>query len=1115
MLRLREALTRLVAGRTPLPEQTKASLTGPLLTLQTLGQPVWAPRDYGTFAREGYAQNAILHRCVRMTAEACASIPLLLYERGQEIEEHPLLDLMRRPSPGMTGVDLLERWYGFLLVAGNAYMEAVALDGEVRELHALRPDRMKVVPGPDGWPEAWEYEVAGRSVRFAGEVADGVRPILHLKLFHPGNDHYGLSPIEAAATAVDIHNEASRWNKALLDNSARPSGALVYAAANGQMTGEQFERLKRELESTYQGAKHAGRPLLLEGGLDWKPLSLSPKDMDFVESKNAAAREIALALGVPPMLLGIPGDNTYAADWAEYFGHQPQDGTGDVYFHLDPLWSSAAIDAVGIDVYWPLADWREGRTHLDYLAGYRSSHDLAYLKANITGGEGFDWYYASQGDRIAQVRTPITDGLGKPWVFRFKDIRGWWQSQHFNRPGGSEAATPTAWLPQSKPLWFLEIGCPAVDKGANQPNVFVDVKSSENALPHFSRGTRDDLIQRRLVQALYEAFDPADPDYVTDTNPISLVYGGTMVALDRMYVYAWDARPFPTFPSDDATWGDAQNWRLGHWLNGRASSAALDRLVARLLRDFGFEDFEPGALTGTVAGYVVDRIMSARDALQPLELAYFFDGLESGGAIHFRHRGAEAVAASLTEADLVEEKPAAALLALTRGQETELPATAKISYVGADQDYRQAVADARRLTGRSARVAQAELPLVLDDFQAAAMAEAFLFEAWASRERAQLTLPPSLIGIEPGDVLEVDVAGEARLFRVTGIGDHGAREVEARSIDPDIYGLGRSTVRPGRGGDGAFVGQPLAVFLDLPMLRSDEPAEAGYVAAIQSPWPGGIAFYRSPETTGYALKAIASAPAVIGTTLDALSAGPVGRIDRANRLRVRIEGGELVSVTRLQLLAGQNVAAVETAPGYWELIQFEIATLVASRTYELSGLLRAQAGTDPEMAALLPAGARFVLVDGALARVGLTLDDINLPFNWKAGPSRRDIGDPSYITRVHTFRGRGLLPLSPVHIRAARDGTGNIQLSWVRRTRIGGDTWETPEVPLGESSERYEVDILDGTIVRRTLAASAASVAYSAAEQVADFGAPTAALTVRVHQVSETVGRGSGRTAIV
>ena len=171
---------------------------------------------------------------------------------------------------------------------------------------------MKVMPGPDGWPEAFEYTAGGRSVRFAGEAVPGVRPILHVKLFNPVNDHYGLSPIEAAATAIDIHNTASRWNKALLDNSARPSGALVYTARDGNLTAEQYDRLKAELEQGFQGAAHAGRPLLLEGGLDWKSMSPHPKDMDFIEAKHAAAREIALALGVPPMLLGIPGDNTYS-----------------------------------------------------------------------------------------------------------------------------------------------------------------------------------------------------------------------------------------------------------------------------------------------------------------------------------------------------------------------------------------------------------------------------------------------------------------------------------------------------------------------------------------------------------------------------------------------------------------------------------------------------------------------------------------------------------------------------------------------------------------------------------------------------------------------------------
>ncbi len=292
--------------------ETKAAGGGALIAVDHLGYPVWAPRDYQAFAREGFMQNPVVYRSVRMVAEAAASVPLLLYEGEKEIDTHPLIDLMLRPGIGQTGIDFLEAWYGFLLVAGNAYAETVGVGGKLRELHVLRPDRMKVIPGRDGWPEAYEYTVAGRSVRLEKEVVSGVRPVLHVRMFHPVNDHYGLSPIEAAATSIDIHNEAARWNKALLDNAARPSGALVYAARDGHLTGEQYERLKSELEGGFQGARHAGRPLLLEGGLEWKPLSLSPKDMDFIEAKHAAAREIALAIGVPPMLLGIPGDNTYS-----------------------------------------------------------------------------------------------------------------------------------------------------------------------------------------------------------------------------------------------------------------------------------------------------------------------------------------------------------------------------------------------------------------------------------------------------------------------------------------------------------------------------------------------------------------------------------------------------------------------------------------------------------------------------------------------------------------------------------------------------------------------------------------------------------------------------------
>ncbi|MGX1309338.1 HK97 family phage portal protein [Amorphus suaedae] len=298
------------AGGAAAPE-AKASRTGPVIAVSTLGRPVWTPRDYGALAREGFGRNPVVYRCVRMIAEAAASVPILLYRGEAEIERHPLTDLLARPNGGQAGTGLLEAVYGHLLVAGNAYLEAVSVEGRVRELFALRPDRMRVLPGPSGWPEAFEYTVGGRSVRFA-QGGEGLPPILHLTLFHPLNDHYGFAPIEAAQTSLDIHNAAGAWNKALLDNAARPSGALVYSGGDGTLTADQFERLKNELEEGYQGARNAGRPLLLEGGLDWRAMALTPKDMDFIEAKNQAAREIALAFGVPPMLLGIPGDNTYA-----------------------------------------------------------------------------------------------------------------------------------------------------------------------------------------------------------------------------------------------------------------------------------------------------------------------------------------------------------------------------------------------------------------------------------------------------------------------------------------------------------------------------------------------------------------------------------------------------------------------------------------------------------------------------------------------------------------------------------------------------------------------------------------------------------------------------------
>ena len=283
---------------------TKAA-PAPGFALYAEGRPTWTPRDPAALARAGYQRNPVVHRAVRLVAESAASLPLA----ATAGEGAALLGLLNRPNPRESGARLLETLYADLMLTGVAYLEAVTIDDRVAALQVLRPERMRMLPGPDGWPAAYVYAVGSRSRRFdQGEGA--LPPILALSLYHPCDDHVGLAPIEAAAVALDIHNAAGAWNKALLDNAARPSGALVFAGAS--LSEPQFDRLKGELEANYQGAGNAGRPLLLEGGLDWKPLALSPKDMDFVEAKNGAAREIALAFGVPPLLLGLPGDNTHA-----------------------------------------------------------------------------------------------------------------------------------------------------------------------------------------------------------------------------------------------------------------------------------------------------------------------------------------------------------------------------------------------------------------------------------------------------------------------------------------------------------------------------------------------------------------------------------------------------------------------------------------------------------------------------------------------------------------------------------------------------------------------------------------------------------------------------------
>ncbi len=796
---------------------------------------------------------------------------------------------------------------------------------------------------------------------------------------------------------------------------------------------------------------------------------------------------------------------SYAADWTEYFGHQPSDGSGDVFFHLDPLWADANVDFIGIDNYLPLSDWRDGTGHLDAVAGWPAVHDRAYLQSNIEGGERYDWYYTTDADRDAQIRTTILDGTyGKPWVFRPKDIRNWWSNAHRNRRGGNPLLQPTEWVPQSKPIHFTEFGCPAIDRGANQPNVFFDPKSSESAVPHFSRGWRDDAIQRSHLEAtaLYWA-DAAN-------NPTSTVYSAAMIDTGECAAWTWDARPHPFFPALSDIWSDGGNWAFGHWLTGRLGAVSLAALVRALCARAGLDAsrIDVAGLWGAIEGLTIAAVESPRATLSMLARHFGFDAVESEGVIRFAMRG-RAPVASLTPDDLVAGVPED--IERIRGQETELPQVLRWSVARSDEDYDSAMVEARRITTGSARVAAESFPVAVPPEEAERRARRALMEAWTGRESAAFALPPSRLALDPGDVVAFQ-DGATTEFRLSRITDGEARRADLIRTDREVYDLPPGPARAASLAGVTTFGPPDVVTLDLPQLNDAHVPPRPLIALDADPWPGTVAVRRSPETSGWTAFTTVTRRARIATLAANLPAGPVSVWDRASVLDLNLPHGTLASVTDLALFAGANSFAVETAPGVWEVLQARDATLVATGRYQLTMLLRGQRGTEGAMGSPALAGARVVVLDDAITELPFNAVDIGMPWNLTLGPASKPVGDPSWITTSLTPTGASLKPFAPVHVAGHVETSGDLTLSWARRSRDpAADAWEPAEVPLLDAPEAYEVDILNGASVLRTLNAATASVPYAVADQIADWGAalsPGGTLKLSVAQLSPSLGRG-------
>ncbi len=807
-----------------------------------------------------------------------------------------------------------------------------------------------------------------------------------------------------------------------------------------------------------------------------------------VEALRTLAAEVRGILGPDTVI-------TYAADWSEYHGYQPA-GTADKLFHLDPLWADPNIDVIGIDNYMPLSDWRDGETHAD--AAWESIYNLDYLRANVAGGEGYDWYYPSPEARDDQIRTSITDGDGEPWVWRYKDIVGWWSNPHHDRIGGARSAAPTPWVPESKPIWFTEFGCAAIEKGTNQPNKFLDPKSSESQLPHYSNGMRDDFMQMQYLRAMWGHYSDAG------NNPVSSVYGAPMLDLSRMHVWAWDVRPFPFFPANSALWSDGDNYARGHWLNGRATARTLASVIAELCARAGVTDIDVSRVYGVVRGYQLADISTGRAALQPLLVAYGVEAVERDGALVFANRTGRADW-TLDPTDLAYDPEKETDVIHTRAPAAEIAGRVQVGYLNADGDYEAAVAETLHPGDPSLTVSRSEFPLALTRAEGARVVDRWIHEVRVAKDSVTFALPPSRAELGTGDTVQL----RGDLFRIDRVEEAGLRLVEATRVAPEIY---RAAERYEEGANLKPIAVPTPVemlFLDLPLLTGDEAPQSPYVAATARPWPGAIGLYASPTDSNYALQAVIKQKAVIGQTLTPLRAGRAGLWDRQAGVALKLVDGSLSSASANDLFAGANMIAIgDGTAGNWELIQFANAAPIALRTYELGQFLRGQAGSDALIPAVWPAGSLVVVMNGTPAQITVPTASRGVPRHDRYGPRKRPVSDPSYRHVVHQFEGAGYRPYRVAHLKAT-DGGDEVTFRWVRRTRVDGDIWGAGDVPLGEEAEAYRVQVVVNGSIQREVTVNSPAWTYTDAMRAADTGG--AAYGVRVAQISSRYGPGPDR----
>ena len=1009
------------------------------------------------------------------------------------------LDALQAMCPNLKSVVLVVAWFGDDLRVGQCSV-APRIESKSKltdwRISVLNRERAREVSRVDGRPA------------YGGSPTDDsvLQAIEDLKA-------RGLSVILSPFLMMDVPNEATRIDPWTGSQQERFPwrGRITCHPAPGVSGSVHGTAAARQQIATFFGSKYPPSSqwsyrrfilyyakLCARSGLDGFLLGSELASLTCV-SDGVREPAVDMLIDLAASVRAVLGSKTkipYAANWTEY-GSWTLDGK-TVNFPLDALWADSNIDFIGIDFYPPLSDWRDGVDHADAALG-NSIYNPDYMRSRLHAGEAFDWYYSDSAAREAQKRLPIRDSdYNEPWMFRPKDLLGWWSHQHFCRDNGVRRASPTAWIPQGKPIWLIECGCASIDRASNAPHIFFDAKKGAITAPYFSRSTRDDVIQEIAIDAVLDVYGTGSDTF----NPVSSIYGKPMIDPSRIHIWSWDARPFPAFPSLTNQWADGGNWAKGHWLNGRLESLSLSRLLKALWSDFGAGEIAgPLGLAAKIDGFCIDRVMSLRDAVEPLSRFFRFDIVNDLQHARIVSRG-DSAAMTLGRDDLVDAD-GHPLFEISIDQSIEVADRIELGFCDGDDQYSKnslAISHAGRNNGRLQKL---DLPIVLSPSVARKHGEDFLQDIWTGRETITLRLRPASLSLQIGDVICIPEISQ-RKYQIEKITDGDVRSVHARAIDPDIFTSANPDVESRAVHAPRMPMPPLVHFIELPGFGASSSTLL-YVAVSSRQWMGPHAIWRKAGGS-FRPELVAQTNATTGALMNVLNGCQPNLFNRGPAIIVQLDVGSLTSVTEDEVLAGANRAVIQHTQREWELIAFTQAKLIGPNLYELSGILRGIGGGDTMAALSVPYGSRFVLFDDSVLPAEADVSQIDVETTWRVGLATLDYSSPAFAQVTTRLRGSTLMPWAPTIVSVKRVN-GNIQISMIRRTRIGFEMWDVSDVPLGEETEAYELDIKLPSGVR-TLKSTQPFFVYPADMEWRDFGYRQTVLDFTAYQMSTLMGRG-------